>query len=263
MSDSVDNRVLAALRCVDRATGYILTRSLEVSSNNAKFIRNRSNLYVIQSTTNLEHHIDKFSEAPDIPEVESIEVKVNIADPLNKYLPRSFKIKLPRDSDIKKSTDDSSIYSPVNVKLYSAPNQDLMTNWSTVRVSVTRTLNDGKIQPVLGALVRIIRVSDEVTLSSGISDERGESLIIISGVPITQFSDEESDERGLGNRRERDLTVVVSELQTRLEVSYVSDQNWPVDPDFLESKHNDNTVKTVDLKLRTGRMEKMNIELND
>jgi hypothetical protein len=264
MDEFIDFRYLGALRCVDRATGFHLTRRMRVVAEDASFLRNRSNLYVIKTANGLEQHNASFSQPPALP---GFSLSVQVSDPLNQYLPRIIEVDLPRDAEPEHFENEESLFNPVRVRLYAAPNAKVMTNWSTVRVSVMRNEVNSASMPVAGALLRVIRNSDDVVLSSGLSDERGEVLIIVPGVPITQFADEEDDQdggsgrgRGRGNTAEPP-PVVVSELSARLEVSVDSDLGWPTNPDVLELNHTTNLVATELLTLRTGRMEKVSIQL--
>ncbi|VAW63279.1 hypothetical protein MNBD_GAMMA09-516 [hydrothermal vent metagenome] len=258
MTEQIDSRAIGALKCIDRATGYILTRPLNVISESADFIRNRSNLYVIKKVAGLGEYTDSFNPVPSLPATGSLSVTVQVKDPLNQYLPRTVDINLPLDTSPENIENSNSIFRPIEVSLYAAPNAGLLSNWSTVRVSVLRNDNVLGEVPVKGSLLRIIRQSDNAVLSSGLSDGRGEALVIIPGVPITQFSEEESSDTELGN----DTPVVVSELSVRLEVSFDSSVSWPVNPDVLEANHSSNLVATENMALRTGRMEKINIVLN-
>ncbi len=260
MPELVERRILGAMRCIDRATGFILRRPFNVTSGDATLIRNRANLYVIKTAVGLETHTETFAEAPALPDLGSISIKVQVDDPLYKYLPRTITIDLPRDPNPDNAKNENSLFNPVDVNLYAAPNAELLTNWSTVRVSVMRNDPSQGLVPVKGSLLRIVRISDSEVLSSSLTDDRGEALIIVSGVPITQFADDDEDQdNGQGNV---EAPVIVSELSVRLEISIDSNLNWPVNPDLLESNHLDNLVATETLTLRTGRMEKVTIELN-
>ena len=80
--------------------------------------------------------------------------------------------------------------------------------------------------------------------------------MIVPGVPITQFADEADIDDD-----DEPAPVVVSEIPARLEVSLPANPVWPVDPDELETHHASNLVKSKNLTLRTGRMEKQTIQL--
>jgi len=268
MDEFIDQRYLGALKCVDRATGFHLNRALRVSAADLSFIRNRSNLYVIKQASGLQQHSASFEQTPTTPLPGTLPFNVSISDPLDQYLPRTIEIALPRDTDPANSGNADSVFNPVNVDLYAAPNARVMANWSTVRVAVIRQESGAGNLPVAGSLLRVIRNSDDQILSSGISDLRGEALVIVPGIPITQFADDE-DEEGPGGPggpgRPRGPAapppVVVSEISARLEVSVATEARWPANPDMLEANHVTNLVATESLTLRTGQMEKVSIQL--
>ena len=85
----------------------------------------------------------------------------------------------------------------------------------------------------------------------GISDPRGEALLVVAGVPITRFASGAADG-----------AVLSRELQLELEASWSTDRVWPLDPDELEQAHEDNDDKyTQPLTLVTGRSERVRLEL--
>ena len=191
MSETVDRRYLGALKCIDRAAGFHLTRLLRLSSNDLEFIRNRSSLYVIKNARGLEHHLDAFDAAPDSPAVGTLSFDVDVVDPSLRYLPRRITVALPRDADPANTGTDGSLFRPIEVPLYPSPGANLAANWTAVRVSLTREAAGSTPVPVAGALLRVIRNSDDAVLSSGLTDERGEGLVIVPGIPITQFADDD------------------------------------------------------------------------
>ena len=251
MHDRIDRRVLGAIRLVDRATSNIITRPISVRAQTATLIRNRSNLYVISQAEGLTEHCIEFTAPPATPALNTVAVEVQVSDPLQRYLPRIVNILLPRDADPENINDADSLFQPVNVALYASANAKVLNNWSTIRASVKRNDVTLGLVPVRGCLLRIVRDSDDVVLASGLSDERGEVLIIVPGVPITQFADAE----------EEDAPVTVSELPIRLEVSHGESAQWPVNPDVLESTHAAELLQTQLFSLKTGRVEKTTIEL--
>jgi len=271
MAEFIDHRYLGALKCVDRATGFHLNRALSVSGQDLSFLRNRSYLYIIKEASGLEQHSVAFAEPQATPPLATLPFNVRISDPLNQYLPRTIQIALPRDTDPANSSSADSVFNPLDVRLYAAPNASVMANWSTVRVSVMQQHPGADDIPVAGSLLRVIRNSDDQVLSSGISDLRGEALVIIPGIPITQFADDEEDDGpggGPGGGHGggpggpgAPSPVVVSEISARLEVSVAAGTEWPTNPDLLEVNHLANLVATEALTLRTGRMEKVTVQL--
>jgi hypothetical protein len=81
--------------------------------------------------------------------------------------------------------------------------------------------------------------------------------VIVPGIPITQFADEDDND----DDDDEPAPVVVTEIPARLEVSFPDHPVWPVDPDELELNHASNLVTSKNLTLRTGRMEKQTIQL--
>lgn len=274
MIEVIEQRVLAAFRFVDRPTGDILTRRFEVSAPGVKFIRNRSRQYVIASAPGLRSHTESFESPPPIPPVGSITVNIQVTDPLKKYLPRMAHLTLPRNANPEESENPDSLFQPIDIALYPSPNAPLRPNWSTVRARVVRVGSGDSRIPVAGSLLRIIKTSNNEVFASGISDERGEALIIIPGVPITDFAegdgDGDTDDAQPDDAQPDDASPVagnpdppmIKELPVKLEVSFNPAVGWPVNPDELEKNHS-SFIKgeSKDLKLRTGRMEKTAIEL--
>lgn len=256
--EHVDSRVLGAFRLIDNPTQAVIKRQLDVSATHTSFIRNRSYHYVISNTAELEHHTQTFAEAPTSPPLGDVEITINVEDPLLRYLPRLKTISLPRDPHPGHADQDESLFKAVPVEMYAAPTFRLHPNWSGIRASIS--LQGSPDVPVPGALLRIIRTSDDVVLDKGYSDRRGEALIIIPGIPITNFatSDDEDDFDASG-------PVVVSETAVRIEVIVDDSLPWPVNPDVLESNRA-SWIREADepilLTLRTGQIETINISVD-
>jgi len=252
--ERVEQRVLGALQLVDSVTQTPVRRALKVASDSATLVRNRRGWYVITRARGLEDHSEAFLQPPAVPAIAANEYRFEISDPHKRYLPRMLRLRLPRDPDPAHVGNDNSLFTPRDVAMYPAGTASLSHNWSSIRVSVSRADDS----PVAGALIRIIDIEDDSVLASGISDERGEALVIVPGVPVTQFAGEE--ERG-GGHDDDALPVVVNTLPVRLELSVGAATPWPVDPDLLQQQHVANRRVTMDLTLSTGRMERAVIQL--
>ena len=85
--DIIESRVLGAVRFMDSTTQTMIKRLLRVESDEATLYRNRSSYYVIRTATGLEAHTESFSSPPNSPPVGSVEVNIDVADPLNRYYP--------------------------------------------------------------------------------------------------------------------------------------------------------------------------------
>lgn len=265
MMERVDQRVLGALRLIDGVTRAPLSRSLLLSAGKLALTRNVSGCYVVTRAQGLERHTAAFSHPPAAPALGSKNYTVAIHDPQNRYLPRVVVLRLPRDPDPANSGDADSLFWAVDVAMYPAATAVISHNWSTIRAAVIRGAAPRTAPPARGALLMVFDAADGTRLAGGIADERGEALVIIPGVPVTRFADEddEDDDNGGhgGGHGGNDSPVVVNTLPVRLEVSLTPGAGWPVNPDILEQNHEANRRLSIPLTLQAGRMEKVVINI--
>jgi hypothetical protein len=227
MSELADRRYLGALRFVDVASGAAVRAPLEVVSEQARFFANRSNLYVIAAADGLTAHLDAFEAPPASPPPGAFEIEGLVADPAELFLPRRFRVSLPR---VPSSGDPASLYAPIDVALYPSSRGRAEGNWAEVRASL-RTEDDARAS---GAFARVVRESDGATLGRGMSEpsfdrrrpERprstaGELLVFVPGIPVTLWGDPGEP-------------VLVHEVAVRLEVAFDPDAGAIPDPDVLE-----------------------------
>jgi len=260
MRNEINHRYLAAIRLVDTATGSIIKRSLSVSADGLTFFQNLSRFYVIKKATGLKAHIDQFSFAPETPAIGSLSFEISISDPLGKYLPRQLIMNLPRNPD---SEEDNSVMTPIEISMFNAATASLNPNWSIIRASILQSTEDDA-QPLQGALLRVVRTDDNALLSTGLSDQRGEALIIVPGIPVTNFSTEEIGDDGDDSDFAASGSVVSVTTSVRIEVIVNPEVPWPVDTDELETKAA-SWIRNADdltlIQLRTGRTETVAIEV--
>lgn len=202
--ERIESRVLGALRCVDAGTGADVTGVLAVRAlvGSARFVRNRSGLYVIAFWPPLAAHADAFEQPPVEPEVGALELPVGISDPTGRYLPRRVTMALPRDPDPANAGEHSSLFRPLVVQMYPAPSASTGANWAVLRVTVTDAASGDRLG---GALLRARRNGD--VLARGLTDGRGEGLLALVGVPMVTFGEEEE-------------AVMVEEINVTVEASY-------------------------------------------
>jgi len=284
MKETIDRRVLGALRLVDNATQTQVERAMHVFADGLKFFPNRSCLYVISHARGLESHLTAFehppnSSDPNAPDIGSLPFNVMIRDPLGKYLPRLVQLSLPLNPDPEKN---NSIFNPIDVPLFSSPVSGLNPNWSIIRASVFDlvNINDENPAPVPGALFRIWNSSDEV-IAGGMSDQRGEAVIIIPGIPVSDFVREEDPHITDPEFDDEDLeldhldylasgSVVEMETPVKLTVVVSPDTPWPADPQKMEDNSGDwqrdfrretdaEPVNELDLKLKTGKRQSIKL----
>ncbi len=181
MREVIDRRILGAIRFVDISTGAAIARPLRLTSDKLSFVLNRRGDYAI---TRAEHpdllkHIDSFRDIPAEP-AAAVTFGAEVKDPAGEYLPRAFTVKLPRDPNPEHAANADSLFRPVEIALLSSPNRGIAANWCAVRASVE---NDATDAPVARAGVRV-RWGDPQKELLGMTDEQGESLIAIAGLPF-------------------------------------------------------------------------------
>ena len=255
----IESRVLGAFRLIENPTQAVVKRPLNVSAANSAFIRNRSYHYVISNAAGLTHHTEAFSEPPELPPLETVDIDINVHDPMHRYLPRITTVSLPRDPDPEHAGQANSLFRAIPVQMYAAPTFSMHPNWSGIRTSLS--IAGSPDEPVPGALLRVIRSSDDVVLARGYSDPRGEALVIIPGIPITNFSSSSDDE----DDSDASGTVTISETAVRVEVIADAALPWPVDPDLLEANRA-SLIREGDepllLTLHTGQIKTLSIEVD-
>ncbi len=200
--ERVEHRVLGAIRCIDATTLAPIDEALDVQAAGARFLRNRSGLYVIAAWTRLEPHAAAFDAPPAAPPIGSESLTIEIRDRRGRYLPRRVTAALPRDAEPAAATDGASLFQPIDVPMYPGASAPVGANWVAVRVAATET---GSGDALGGALLRV--VADGRVLALGLTDWRGEGLVPVAGVPVTTWSTQPD-------------AVVVSEIAASLECCF-------------------------------------------
>jgi hypothetical protein len=185
LRERFEQRVLAALRCVDATTLAPIDTTLLVSGEGAQVSRNHSGLYVIRRWSRLAAHQDAFEAPPAAPALFSESLVLDIRDPAGRYLARRAAIALPRDPDPANAAQAGSLFRAVDVPMYPAATAPLGVNWVELRATVREA---GTGEALGGALLRVVSTSG--VLARGLTDWRGEALVPVAGVPITTWSTE-------------------------------------------------------------------------
>lgn len=230
----LDRRVLGAIRFLDGTTGVRVTDSLMVTGENLRLVRNQSGYTVIVSAEGLEHHTVPFDAPLGTPAPGSLSFEIEIRDPTRRYLPRRATIRLPR---VPNPAHADSILKPIDVRLYPAPVAPTGSRWSVIRATV---LAAGSGQRLGGALIHVIRTVDSVVLARGISDERGEALVAVEGIPITTWD-------------AGDGPVMTNEIDAQLEAIVDPAAVGLPDPDDLEARRASLRTVQQNVKLASGR----------
>jgi hypothetical protein len=185
MTELLDRRVLGAVRFADAATSTRIVDGLIVESPHADLRKNRSGLWVLWSVAGLEAHTLAFDSPPAAPPLSSVSVELTVSDASRRYLARKATIRLPRDPDVTHNDQAGSLFQPIDVKLYPAPNAPVSAGWAVIRAHLR---NNATNAPLRGAVLRVVRISDGHIIARGMSDDRGEALVVVPGIPITTFN---------------------------------------------------------------------------
>jgi len=259
--DRLERRVLGAIRLIDATTGRPVQRPLSVSAEGVRFLANREQLYVISRAPDLGAHTVAFAAPPDAPPPGSRPIEITIDDPLGEYLPRRATIPLPRSPA--PGADEPDLFTPEAVRVLPSPNAALRQNWSGVRLSLR--LPDGG--PVRGALINLRRPAAEAEedelVASGLSDERGEALVILPGLPVSRSAGPaEPGEEPQPGADEGEVTT--AETPVTVEIVVDPDLPWPADPTRLLANRAQwrRAVETGSVDLATGRVVHLNLQIS-
>jgi hypothetical protein len=182
-----DTRVLGAIRWVDAVTRTAITQPLAARSSTAILARNHRGLSVIRSALGLEKYRRVFvlSDLPaaDVKADESVTVQGEVRDPSGAYLPRAFTVKLPRPATSDAPRPANSLFAPMDIHLLPSPQARTMAGWAQVRV----TVRDSSDALYANVLVRVVAATGSAAvLGRGMSDGRGEALVIVPDLPLFQ-----------------------------------------------------------------------------
>jgi hypothetical protein len=220
MPELMQDRVFGAVRFLDGTTLLKVNGNLNVQAPNVLVRRNRSNLYVIW----------------DAPANGAVVFTVN--DPSSNYLSRRFTVTLPRDLDPAHASQASSIFQPQDVLLLPSPMAPASPGWAIIRARVKKA---GVDTVLAGALIRVTDTSDQTLLARGMSDARGEALVLVPGVPVTTF------DSGAG-------AVMATEIDVSIQTVFDPALSGIPDPDDLDARKGALTSSTIAAKLAASRV---------
>lgn len=238
MVESLTRRALAALRVVDGVTGQQILSPLSVGGAGTSWVRNRRGLYILLGVPGLEAHEEALLSPPAAPAVGSINVVVAIQDRGSTFLPRRQTIRLPRDPNPSNAGEGSSLFQPIESRLYLTPSAPTSSAWAVIRATVVR---QGSEQGLGGALIRVLRASDGQVLARGLSDARGEAMVAVPGIPVTTWESAPGP-------------VMGTEVDVQIETVFDPAGGPVPDPDFLEANRTTLPNGQTVMKLASGRM---------
>jgi hypothetical protein len=237
--ESVDRRILGALRFVDAVTGLRVLNGFRVTlPEGMRGVRNLQGLFVLTAAPGQAAAASSLAQPAYDPGAAHT-VEVTVRDPAGAYLARRAGLEMPRDPRPANAANANSVFRPVDVRLFPSPTARSAPGWATIRASIA---GEGEGSVLGGALVRVKRASDGVLLSSGLSDPRGEALVAVPGIPVTTWNTGPGD-------------VVATSVDVTLEVVWdpAAEGRLP-DPDDLEARHGALTVRTAPATLSSGQV---------
>lgn len=238
-------RIWAAVRFVEAASARPIDGPLQVTAAGARWQRNRSGLHVLTQLDEPAARQDEFAALQaafdPVPQVAELTLDARVSDPLGRYLPRRFDIALPRAA--LPAGTAAPRFEPLDVSLDPGPAAPLLPTWAVLRVSVRHA---GR--PAAQVALRLQRRGGGAQLGRGLSDARGEALVIAAGIAQLSIGDGE--------------VVVEREVPAELVASFdpAAPAGAAVNPDTLAVRAGV-VRKTVHLNLASGRTEALSIDL--
>jgi hypothetical protein len=258
--EDVDRRVLGAVRIVDAITGQRVVEPLELIAEGVTLVRNLSGDLVIRDVSpalsrELRAHTLAFDAPPAEPLVGEIEIDMRVSDYRRRYLPRRATLFLPRDPDPDNTELPESLFQPIVLRMFRSPAGAVSGGWAVLHVHLP---GEEQGEVLAGALIRVLRTSDDELLGAGLTDERGEALIAIAGIPVTTFDPGEpvDPDEPLGPPTG---PVLITSVAATLEVLFDPEAAWPPDPDDLEERAAELLVRTATVNLRSGESQSLSI----
>lgn len=180
MPDVLERRILGAFRMVSAITTNALDGDFTVDGGALDVMRNRSGVYVVRDAPGM-HDLTLKSDVRGVTIPAQQQFELTVADRARAYLPRRFKLTLPRN--ITPASDADSVMNAFRVQMYPTSAAPTGPLWAVLRVSVV--LPGDPPQGVCPwSLVVVKQKSDGKILKTGMADERGEALVAVDGLPL-------------------------------------------------------------------------------
>ncbi len=251
-----DRRIIAAIRCVDAVTNLQILAPLHLQAPGLKLIRNQSGYYILLQAPGFEEYIRNFVQP--LNGIASVIVTLQVFDPSGRYLPRQAALQLPRNPDLAEAEEPSSIFQPVTLRLYPTAIAQTAPGWAVIRATVTDADTGDRLP---WAVIRVTRTSDpEIDLMAQ-ADWRGEVLVAVPGIPVTNWETAISPGRDAVTTIEVEATLDVifdPSLQTipaTADLSTVPDPNpgYFPDPEALLARQTELRSGSLTYSLASGR----------
>jgi hypothetical protein len=180
--EAAEQRVLGAVRFVDATNHVPIARRFRVHARGVRFANGPRQLALIVRATGFDDYIAAFG--PPLPDVAATSFAATVHDPAGQYLPRAFSIDLPRSTV---PTDPSSVFQPLDVALLPGATAPINASWAQARITI-RVAGSSALRP--NVLARAVGPGEapgtERLLGIGMSDARGEALVVLPSAPFTR-----------------------------------------------------------------------------
>jgi hypothetical protein len=240
MPETVDRRVLGAIRFVDAVTRAAISEPLVVSAPGVSWRRNSSGWFVVAAAPGLHDHTLAFDAPPAIPPVGTLPIELTVRDPGRRYVARRHTFHLPRSADPAGALDPGSLFRPADVPMFRSSSAPVAQGWAVVRATVTAAGSGARLG---GALLLVLSTAaPPVVLAAGIADERGEGVVVVPNVPVTTFGEGES--------------VLATEVSVAVQAVVVPGSLDVPDPDAMAAAVGTPEARAVtvaNVKLASGR----------
>jgi hypothetical protein len=249
MIDVSERRILGAFRMVSAITGTSIDSDFVVDAGKLDVLRNRSGVFLVRDAPGMRDLTFKSDvRGVTLPAQQQFELTVKDDDRV--YLPRRFKLTLPRK--IGPTTDPDSVFNAVIVQMYPTAAAPVAQSWALLRVSVIKA-GDPARAGLPWSLVQVTRKSDNTVLKTGLSDARGEALVSVIGLPAR------STNGGSGTLLSSEVDVDVTAFFDPANAD--KPQDFVPDPDDLIAKLGTMKSNSQPAKIASGRTNKVAIEI--
>jgi hypothetical protein len=233
--DRVERTAFAAIRLVDGVTGAPVGPGPQVRCDEADILINRSGMIVLRGLRRTVPGVMTEAEASSSEPANryglqlargaappfSAPITVEVRDPRGLYLPRRCLLRVVRDPP-------PAVPTVLDRELFPSPTASPGPGHAVLNVRCVRA---GVGVP--GVVLAVRRVSDNALLARGLSNDLGDALVLVAGLPVSTWSDTDAD---------GDLDAVTTP-DTSVRVAALLDESalnpttgalrHPVDPDLV------------------------------
>ncbi|TGX53683.1 hypothetical protein E5A73_12770 [Sphingomonas gei] len=248
--DLLDRRGLALLAFVD-GYGRAVDGPVQVRGDGVQVVPKGGGRYALTAATGFETYASTFDSAPAHA---ATPVQLDCTPASRAYLPRRFKLQLPRDADPAHLNQAGSLFQPVAIELLAAATAKPTGSAVLLRVSVKRS-GDGRA--VEHALVRA-QTDNGLFAARALTDARGEAVLLFPVLPLSFAGAGATVDREIAARVIVDADPAVALFHSPAEVSAAARDaamrtTGHPDPDALAAALPANFPSGTALRIAAGR----------